>query len=211
VSNARTDMLARIGRAEAPPTDTAGTVVALPAPQPWQELAEAFQKRARAASATVEIVASLGAVPVSVARYLTGQGLPLRVHAGGLLPEQLVLDGGGALALAHAALADDGECLVTGCLAAVAEEGAVALATGGDSAAESAFLAQTHIVVVMPGQLVSSLEDLWRQVRGGGRHRPARMYNLVLGPSRTADLGVPSRLGAHGPLRLHIILVSPGL
>ena len=189
----------------------AGAVAALPAPRPWQEMAETFQARARAAAATVETVSGLAAVPVSIAGYLASGGLPLRVHAGGLLPEHFALDGGGQLALAQAALADDGECLVTGCLAAVAEEGAVALATGGDIAAESAFLAQTHIVVVMPGQLVSSLEDLWRQVRGGGRHRPARMYNLVLGPSRTADLGVPSRLGAHGPLRLHIILVSPGL
>jgi L-lactate utilization protein LutC len=32
--------------------------------------------------------------------------------------------------------------------------------------------------------------------------------NWIVGPSRTADLGVPSKLGAHGPGRVHIIIVD---
>ncbi len=32
-------------------------------------------------------------------------------------------------------------------------------------------------------------------------------YDYVVGPSRTADLGVPPILGAHGPGRVHIVIV----
>ena len=74
---------------------------------------------------------------------------------------------------------------------------------------ESAFLAATHVVVVEPARLVDSLESLWALLRAAAI-KP-RMLNIIRGPSRTADLGVPSRLGAHGPLRVHVVLVGdPG-
>jgi L-lactate dehydrogenase complex protein LldG len=62
---------------------------------------------------------------------------------------------------------------------------------------------------VSPEQLLDSLAGLWTALRGRAAPLP-RMLNLILGPSRTADLGVPSRLGAHGPLRVHIVLIADG-
>jgi L-lactate dehydrogenase complex protein LldG len=91
--------------------------------------------------------------------------------------------------------------------AAVADEGLVVMASGPAHAPESAFLAATHVVVVRAADMVDSLEALWARVRETRVH--ARMLNMILGPSRTADLGLPARLGAHGPLRVHIILVDP--
>lgn len=100
----------------------------------------------------------------------------------------------------------DGDTVVTDCLAAVAGEGVVVLCSGALHAPEKSFLAATHIVVVRAEQLVASLDALWPLLRSAGPL--PRMVNLIRGPSRTADLGVPSRVGAHGPLRVHIILID---
>jgi L-lactate dehydrogenase complex protein LldG len=35
-----------------------------------------------------------------------------------------------------------------------------------------------------------------------------RTVNFITGPSRSADIGQKLQLGAHGPRRLHIILVG---
>jgi L-lactate dehydrogenase complex protein LldG len=37
-----------------------------------------------------------------------------------------------------------------------------------------------------------------------------RTLNLVTGPSRTGDIEQTILLGAHGPTRLHIVLVEDG-
>ena len=37
-----------------------------------------------------------------------------------------------------------------------------------------------------------------------------RAVNFVTGPSRTADIEQTIQLGAHGPRRLHIVLIEDG-
>jgi L-lactate dehydrogenase complex protein LldG len=170
----------------------------------WAGRAARFRARAIAASATVAEVAAADGVAAEVRRYLASLGLPPEVRISAAPPglSAGLVDG---LRCDAGAPRPDGDTLVTGCFAAVAGEGVVVLASGPAHAPESAFLAATHVVVVEPAQLVDSLESLWARLRGLVR---PRMLNLVLGPSRTADLGVPSRLGAHGPLRVHVILIT---
>lgn len=204
MSAARAAILARIGRS-APPPGTAAASPAVP-PGDWPARAADFTARARAAAATVEVVAAADAVPAAIAAYLQGLGLPPEIQVTGSPPGLTPWPAGAALRRAGAPLRDDGETVVSGCLAAVAGEGVVALASGPGHASEAAFLAATLVVVVTPHQLLDTLECLWRSLRAAGE--PPRMVNLVLGPSRTADLGVPSRLGAHGPLRVHVILLA---
>jgi L-lactate dehydrogenase complex protein LldG len=36
-----------------------------------------------------------------------------------------------------------------------------------------------------------------------------RNVNFVTGPSRTADIEQKIQLGAHGPRRLHVVIVGP--
>ena len=58
-------------------------------------------------------------------------------------------------------------------------------------------------------------EDAWTRLReasgapdvDGGWQMP-RTVNFITGPSRTADIELVPALGAHGPKRLHIIIVS---
>jgi L-lactate dehydrogenase complex protein LldG len=53
------------------------------------------------------------------------------------------------------------------------------------------------------------MEEAWRILRGRfpGETLP-RTVNFVTGPSRSADIGLKLELGAHGPRRLHILVVG---
>jgi L-lactate dehydrogenase complex protein LldG len=204
--SAREDILGRLG-GPAPASEATADVHA-DAPRPatsWAERAVRFTANAEAAAATVARVGNVAAIGDAVAGYLRERGLPLAVHLSAS-PPGLAPGSAGGLTCSDEPPAVDGATLVTGCLAAVAEEGVVVLASGTDHAAESAFLAATHVVVVEPAQLVDSLESLWVRLRDEGS--TPRMLNIIRGPSRTADLGVPSRLGAHGPLRVHVVLAG---
>ena len=91
----------------------------------------------------------------------------------------------------------------------VAEAGALVIVSSPEHPPEANFLAATHIVIVHANRLVDTFEGLWARLRGDYPEALPRTLNLIVGPSRTADLGVPSRLGAHGPARVHIIVVDP--
>jgi L-lactate dehydrogenase complex protein LldG len=54
--------------------------------------------------------------------------------------------------------------------------------------------------------VVAAYEDGWDRLREGGGM--PRAINFITGPSRTGDIEQRIELGAHGPRRLHIILVD---
>jgi L-lactate dehydrogenase complex protein LldG len=65
----------------------------------------------------------------------------------------------------------------------------------------------THIVVLRADQVVGSYEDGWDAVRRRDKEMP-RTVNFITGPSRTGDIEQTLQLGAHGPRRLHILLID---
>lgn len=95
---------------------------------------------------------------------------------------------------------------VTGAMAAVAETGSIALLSGAQTPATLNFLPETHIVVLYESQVVKHMEDVWSQLRE--QSMLPRSLNLVTGPSRTGDIEQTIELGAHGPRRLHVLLVA---
>ena len=98
---------------------------------------------------------------------------------------------------------------VTGAFAAVAETGSLLMRSGACHPSRLNLLPDTHVVVLWASQIVGAMEDAWDALRaeGGGMPRTAL---FVTGPSRTADIEVTLYLGAHGPRRLHVILVDDG-
>ena len=79
--------------------------------------------------------------------------------------------------------------------------------SGADTPSTLNFVPDNHIAVVHAAQVLRHFEDLWAQWRTSGRPLP-RTVNIISGPSRTADIEQTVQLGAHGPRRLHILLIA---
>ena len=174
-----------------------------------ESLIENFRRFAAEEAATSERVAGSDDIPRAVVKYLHEQTLPLEVLAVGKLisrgPDWSLA---GELDIVDRPIRPDGDTVVTGCIAGLAESGAVVTVSSPDCPNELQFLAATHIVVVPAGRIFADYESFWDIVGQEFATGMPRSMNWIVGPSRTADLGVPSRLGAHGPSRLHLLIVD---
>ncbi len=61
--------------------------------------------------------------------------------------------------------------------------------------------------VLRADRIVGVYEDGWDLLRAQGAQMP-RTVNYITGPSRSGDIAQTMQLGAHGPLRLHIVLAE---
>lgn len=95
---------------------------------------------------------------------------------------------------------------ITPCLAAVAETGSVVTSSGARTPAGLNFLPETHITVLYESQIVQYVDDVFPFIRGADVL--PRAVNLVTGPSRTADIEQTLEIGAHGPRRMHVLLIA---
>ena len=162
--------------------------VGLQPPRDWEPELR-FRARAEALASTVEKVSSLA----------TG---------GVCWPSLRRLDWIGAgLGMEDRPARGDDLVGVTGCFCAIAETGTLMLASGADTPAAASLLPETHIAIVETARIVPFMEDAWALLRAE-RGRPPRSVNFVSGPSRTADIEQTVTMGAHGPYRVHIILVG---
>lgn len=106
----------------------------------------------------------------------------------------------------RAAAADD-RVSVTGAYAAIAETGTLVLLSGAQSPTTLNFLPDDHVIVLRESQIVPHIEDVWARMRSEKRAMP-RTVNFITGPSKTADVEQTIQEGAHGPRRLHVVLVA---
>jgi L-lactate dehydrogenase complex protein LldG len=81
------------------------------------------------------------------------------------------------------------------------------LCSGVETPATVSLLPETHVAVVPVARIVAHMEDGWDLARAELGELP-RAVNFVSGPSRTADIEQTVVLGAHGPYRVHIVLVG---
>jgi L-lactate dehydrogenase complex protein LldG len=96
---------------------------------------------------------------------------------------------------------------ITGCFCAIAETGTLVFASSADSPSATFLLPETHVAVVHAAQVVAGMEDAFARLREERTEMP-RALNLVSGPSRTGDIEQTIVLGAHGPRRVHIVVVG---
>ena len=213
-SGARDRILAAIRNANLPPGERDRRQADVSLNEGVNDRGEAidrFERFARDEAATTERIANLSDVPAAIVRYLDAHELSRRIClAGNMRSVGIDWNATAALQCTDGPLAADGETVVTACYAGIAEAGAIVTLSSSDHPAEFNFLAATHIVVLRVRDIVVSFEQLWQRLRADHSERMPHMINLIVGPSRTADLGVPSRLGAHGPARVHIIVTGDG-
>jgi L-lactate dehydrogenase complex protein LldG len=176
---------------------------------PLEERVALFTAMAEKVFATVARVQSAHDAPEAVAGYLRSRNLPAVVRMG----EDLRLVGlpwrQTALEVKRGASDGDDPVGVSHALAGVAETGTAVLASGRDNPTTLAFLPETHIVVVRAADIAGDYETAWREVRAlFGKGVMPRTINWITGPSRSADIEQTLLLGAHGPQRLHLIVVG---
>jgi L-lactate dehydrogenase complex protein LldG len=157
---------------------------------------------------TVTVVPDADAIPGAVADYLTAQNLPgefvmaphpalreinwsarplIRIREGRAAPTDLV-------SVQHA-------------FAGIAETGTLMLPSAPDRPATLNVLAETEIVILETCRIVGAYEEAFDLLRVEVGAMP-RNVMLVTGPSRSADIEQTLELGAHGPRRLHIVLLE---
>jgi L-lactate dehydrogenase complex protein LldG len=91
--------------------------------------------------------------------------------------------------------------------AGVIETGSLVLPSSATSPTSMNFLPENHIVILHIDQLVANLEDGWECALKSSDGIP-RAVNFVTGPSKTADIEQTIEYGAHGPRRLHVVLIE---
>ncbi len=181
---------------------------------PPRERIALFVRMAEAVNATLTRVKRPEDVPAAVADYLAQFNLPPRlVRAPDPALDALPWSARPLLETRRGVAERTDLVGVTGCFAAVAETGTLMLHSGAAGPTRNNFLPDTHIAVVRAGQVVATYEDGWDRLReahrGDGFAMP-RTVNFITGPSRTADIEQKIELGAHGPRRLHIVLIDDG-
>ena len=166
-----------------------------------------FVGMAEEVQATVARVKSPAAVPEAVARYLAAENLPADlVLAPDPSLDDILWDSRPLLRIRRGRAEAGDTVSLTPCFAAIAETGTLMLISGAETPTTLNFLPDTHIVLVYADQVVATYEDGWDRLRTNGRM--PRAVNFITGPSRTGDIEQRIELGAHGPRRLHIVLVD---
>lgn len=193
-----------VGRREAVRTH----IVAHPQnPRPavdWNPVAR-FREEALRLASTVDEVDTLGAVPAAVSRYLEAYRLSREVVC---WEAYAALDWGAVgIGVAVRSACETDLVGITGAFCAIAETGSLMMLSGPQTPASVSLLPETHVAIVEKSRIVRGMEEAWELMRAE-RKEPSRAVNFISGPSRTADIEQTVTLGAHGPYRVHVLLVS---
>lgn len=171
---------------------------------------ELFETMARAADATVARVSSTDDVPAALGDFLKAHNLPSRVvRAPDAVLDRIPWDRQPTIEMDKRKAAAADAVAVTAAFGAVAETGTLVLVSGDDKPTTLNFLPENHVVVLWADQITGDYESQWSKLREefGARVMP-RTVNLTTGPSRSADIEQTLQLGAHGPRRLHIVMID---
>ena len=156
---------------------------------------------------TVTPVPDADAVPEAVVTYLAGQNLPSMAVIAPHPELQAIPWHSRPLLVLHEGRAEATDLVsIQHGFAAVAETGTLMLPSGPDRPTTLNLLADTAIVILRTSRVVGPYEDAWDLLRAQGPMPRNVMW--VTGPSRSADIEQTLELGAHGPRRLHVVLIE---
>lgn len=176
-----------------------------PRPAVRGNLDDVFCEKSRKMSSSVDTVGSMADVPAAVARYLTSAQL---APAAVCWPQLAGLPWAAAgLAVTPRGALDKDLVGITGAFCAIAETGTLALLSGPDTPATVSLLPETHVAILRASRVVAGMEEAWKLLRDELGELP-RAVNFISGPSRTGDIEQTIVLGAHGPYRVHIVIVA---
>lgn len=161
-----------------------------------------FVEQARELQSTVALVARRADAPAAVLEFLQQHDLPRSASAWNTLAD---LDWSG-MQMAWRACAEDDLVGITESFAAIAETGSLVLVTGAQMHASTHLYPETHIALLRASRIRMHYEEVFDLLREELGELP-RSVNIVSGPSRTGDIEQTIVLGAHGPYRVHVIVL----
>lgn len=176
-----------------------------PLPDTGPDRVAKFREMALRMQSTLDEVPTWADAPAAIGRYLSSLSLPLRAVAHETL-KPLPWHSAG-LEVEYRPPVDDDLVSLTGCFCAVAETGSLVFATSPSTWAMAHLLPETHVVLLDAHRIVAYQEDAFDLMRTELGEIP-RGFNTVSGPSRTGDIEQTIVLGAHGPYRVHVVLVQ---
>lgn len=179
---------------------------------PEPERLELFLAKCAELGVTVDRVGGTDMAPEAIAAWLKQHNLPtaLRVSPSAEVAG-LPWDRAPMLEVQTGAAEIADQVGVTPAAAAIAETGTLVMTSGGDTPATLNFVPDNHVVVLRRSQVVRAMEDAFALVREQfGEGKMPRTVNMISGASRTGDVEQKIVMGAHGPRRLHIVLVDDG-
>ena len=170
------------------------------------DLIARFAEKVVLAASTFASVEGIEGVSRAVADYLEAQGIDKEI----VVTTDPLLERvrwSNEFAVARRAAEPEDRVSVTGAFAGVAETGTLVFVSDRQTPTTLNFLPETHVAVLARDRLVAHLEDVWAMLRSERTGLP-RTVNFITGPSRTGDIELQLELGAHGPRRLHVLLVD---
>jgi L-lactate dehydrogenase complex protein LldG len=177
---------------------------------PPAERVKFFAEMVVAAAGSVAMPASGADVPAAVSAFLRSQNLPMQIRRGDD-PRLAAMPWSEQGTLEVSTGPSDGHQLasVSHAFGGIAETGTLVMLSGRDNPTTLNFLPDTHIVAVDAKDIAGDYETVWQRVREKfGVDALPRAINMITGPSRSADIGQILILGAHGPRRLHVLVVG---
>lgn len=169
-----------------------------------------FCQEATRVNATVVRVSAMDEVPGGVSDYLRTHQLPAKIK---IAPHPALKDlawqAKTSLMVEEGRGQGDDGVSVSLAFGGVAETGTLVMLSGPETPTSLNFLPLDHIVVVQADNIAGNYEAVWERIREkSGLGKLPRTVNWITGPSRTADIEQTLLLGAHGPQRLHILIVD---
>ncbi len=175
---------------------------------PHPEQVDLFVRNVEKEFGTVARVADVDAVPESVADYLASQNLPSDFVMSPHPELQAIPWATRPLLKIRQGRAESTDLVsVQHAFAAIAETGTLMFPSAPERPTTINLLPDTAIAVLRASRIVGPYEDAWDALRREIGSMP-RNVMLVTGPSRSADIEQTLELGAHGPRRLHVIIIE---
>jgi len=177
---------------------------------PHPQQVDLFVRNVEKEFGSVARVADVDAVPGAVADYLADLNLPGSVIMAPHPELQAIPWSARPLLDVREGRAEATDAVsVQHGFAGIAETGTLMLPSSPERPVTLNLLADTAVVVLRASAVVGAYEEAWDRLRAEVGTMP-RNVMFVTGPSRSADIEQTLELGAHGPRRLHVVLVDDG-
>ena len=171
-----------------------------------ENIVKRFISKAESVAATIESIKNITDLSTAIYKYMSYYNIePNLVAAPSELLKQVKWQK--EITVEYRSAQENDNTTLTMAYAGIAETGSLVLCSGKESPTTLNFMPDNNICVIQQNKIYPYMEDTWDLLRKAGETMP-RSINFITGPSRTADVEQTIQLGAHGPRRLHIIILE---